>query len=88
MLRGVVGRQRGLLHVPPPEVVCTSFGDSAIDYAVRAWCMGYLEAIEAKSVLASAIHAEFAKHGIEIPFPQQDVHVVSMPKESPALEDA
>lgn len=79
VLREVVGRQRGLLHMPPPEVICTSFGDSSIDYAVRAWCVGYLEAIEAKSLLASAIHAEFAKQGIEIPFPQRDLHVVSMP---------
>ncbi|MFK8002094.1 MAG: mechanosensitive ion channel family protein [Polyangiales bacterium] len=90
VLRRVVARQRGLLHFPIPEVICTAFGDSSIDYAVRAWCTGYLEAIEAKSLLASAIHAEFAKQGIEIPFPQQDVHILSMPnaKQEPKEESA
>ncbi|MFT5357378.1 MAG: potassium efflux system protein [Polyangiales bacterium] len=81
VLRQVVGGQSGLLHMPPPEVICTAFGDSSIDYSVRGWCVGYLEAIEAKSLLAGAIHAEFAKQGIEIPFPQQDVHIISMPKD-------
>ncbi len=80
VLRRVVGRQRGLLHDPPVEVICTAFGDSAIEYTVRAWTQGYLEAIEAKSRLAAAVYAEFARQDIEIPFPQQDLHIKSMPE--------
>ena len=87
VLRRVAGQQRGLLNMPPPDVICTAFGDSAIEYSVRGWCLGYLEAIQAKSQLASAIHAEFAKVGIEIPFPQQDVHIISMPGAKDGAKD-
>ncbi|MEM9069858.1 MAG: mechanosensitive ion channel domain-containing protein [Myxococcota bacterium] len=79
LLNQVVRRQPRILHDPAPEVFCTSFADSAIEYTVRAWAGGYLEAIEAKSSLAAAVYATFAEHEIEIPFPQQDVHIKSTP---------
>lgn len=87
VLKQVVARQPLILHDPGPEVLCTSFADSAIEYTVRAWAGGYLEAIEAKSLLATRIHQAFAESGIEIPFPQQDVHVKSMPL-SPSTAEA
>ena len=82
VLEKVVGRQTLILHDPEPEVLCTSFADSAVEYTVRAWTGGYLEAIEAKSRLARAIHDAFAESGIEIPFPQQDLYVKELPASS------
>ncbi len=82
VLQRVVARSPLVLHDPEPEVLCTSFADSAIEYTVRAWTAGYLEAIDAQSRLSAKIYEAFAAEDIEIPFPQQDVHVKSMPVNS------
>ncbi|MEM9860309.1 MAG: mechanosensitive ion channel domain-containing protein [Myxococcota bacterium] len=80
ILRRVVFTQDGVLQDPMPEVLCTSFGDSAIEYTVRAWATGYLNAIEVHSRLAAAVHEAFAEANIEIPFPQQDLYIKSAPE--------
>jgi small-conductance mechanosensitive channel len=41
-----------------------------------------------KSDISIAIYNEFTKHGIEIPFPQQDIYIKDMPKtETKSLGD-
>lgn len=56
-----------------------NFGDSAIDIQVLLFATveaHYSFAAQAKE----AIYNAFAVHGIEIPFPQQDVYIKEMPK--------
>jgi small-conductance mechanosensitive channel len=55
-----------------------AFGDSALEFELRAWSS---TAVNRKGRLTSAlnfaIHDRFREHGIEIPFPQRDLHVRS-----------
>ncbi|HUK82440.1 MAG TPA: mechanosensitive ion channel domain-containing protein [Verrucomicrobiae bacterium] len=65
-----------VLKEPPPTVVFREFGDSALLFELRVWSAemthrhGTLE-----SQLNFAIWDKFKQHGIEIPFPQRDLHI-------------
>lgn len=78
ILEGAVRGQRGVLHDPKPEVLCTGFGDSSVDFEVRVWTSSYSEGVRVYSALAQRIYAVLAEEGIEIPFPQRDLHVKSI----------
>lgn len=82
VLMEVVRSQPGVLGDPPPDVLCVGFGDSSIDYAIFGWTGGYLDAIRIKSQLALRVYAALSREGIQIPFPQQDIHIVSVSEEA------
>ena len=59
---------------PPPEVFVEDFGDSAIVLAARCWVPAQLWFIIRKELL-ELIKKAFDRVGVEIPFPQLDLHV-------------
>jgi small-conductance mechanosensitive channel len=65
------------LDAPAPDVQLTAFGESSLDFELLVWIPDPSERKNAASDLNFAILASFAEHGIEIPFPQRDVRVVS-----------
>ena len=68
-----------ILDVPEPDVLFSSFGDSALNFVVRVWVAGPAIHLKVKSELHYAIVEQFRQRGITIPFPQRDVHVKQMP---------
>jgi small-conductance mechanosensitive channel len=62
---------------PEPAVRLIEFGDSAIEFELRAWTTDVRNRALIVSDLNKAIDARFRAEGIEIPFPQRDVHVKS-----------
>jgi len=65
---------------PAPEVLFTAFGESSLDFELRAWT-GIDHWLKVRSDLLTAVYTAFAEHGIEIPFPQRDLHVRSVDPE-------
>lgn len=65
------------LKSPAPLALFSEFGDSSLNFKLRFW-VHYEAGLQAKSDISIAIYNLFAKHGIEIPFPQQDVHIKDM----------
>lgn len=64
------------LQDPPPRVRLRRFGDSSLDFELLAWTAELLQSRgEFVSRLNFAIHDTLRRLGIEIPFPQHDVHV-------------
>ena len=61
---------------PAPTVVFAGFGDSSINFQVKFWVRRE-NYFDAQMELAIKIKEEFDKEGIEIPFPQMDVHMKS-----------
>jgi len=65
-----------VLRNPPPEVRFMQFGDSSLNFELRAWT---IRQVQTPQILTSdlnfAIFRAFREHGIEIPFPQRDVHL-------------
>jgi len=67
-----------------PIVQFVAFGASSLDFVVRFWTGDDPEHEERlKSEVGIAIHDALMAAGIEIPFPQQDVHVKSLPAGEP-----
>jgi small-conductance mechanosensitive channel len=62
---------------PKPNVLLRGFGDSSWDMRLRVWIDHPKRFYITKSELNIAIVRKFRKYGIEIPFPQRDLHVRS-----------
>jgi potassium efflux system protein len=70
-----------VLHDPPPQVFFVSFGDSSLDFELRVFTMGVNQRFLARHELHMSIDKAFREAGIEIAFPQRDLHLRSVPKE-------
>lgn len=64
-----------ILQYPSPVVIFEKFGDSSVNGKALFWVRDYREAAAVKSELMITIMNAFDKHGIIIPFPQQDIHL-------------
>ena len=68
----------GVLKNPPADVVFAEFGDSALNFDLRVWTTDYITKPKIlRSDLNFEIRKRFKEKGIEIPFPQRDIHVRS-----------
>jgi small-conductance mechanosensitive channel len=64
---------------PPPQALFKGFGDSSLDFVVRAWTdQGYDQSLSLTSELGLAVHRSLRDAGITIPFPQRDLHLASV----------
>lgn len=59
---------------PEPAVVLSGLGASSVDWSVRAWARRE-DFLGVKQSLVRAIKVELDSAGIEIPYPQMDVHM-------------
>jgi small-conductance mechanosensitive channel len=66
----------GAVKEQPPEVRFAAFGDSALLFELLAWTDRPEQHLLHKSRLNYAIDAAFRREGIQIPFPQRDVHLL------------
>jgi small-conductance mechanosensitive channel len=72
-------RHPDVLVDPPPDVLFTGFGDSALNFELRVWTVGQVQTPKIlMSDLYFAIFDTFREQGIEIPFPQRDLHLKSV----------
>jgi len=69
-------RNPGVLSVPAPLVVLERFADSSLDFVLFVSTEEYLrKTMSLRSELNVAILKRFHQAGIEIPFPQRDLHI-------------
>ncbi|NBD32288.1 MAG: mechanosensitive ion channel [Cyanobacteria bacterium] len=66
-----------VLSIPPPNVFFLGFGDSSLDFDLLAWISEPRKQFQIKSDLYFLIYRFFQERGVEIPFPQRDLHVRS-----------
>ena len=68
----------GVLKERNADVLLQEFGDSSLNFILRVWTRDYTTTPGVlRSELNYAICKKFKEHGIEIPFPQRDLHVRS-----------
>ncbi|MFM5930009.1 MAG: mechanosensitive ion channel family protein, partial [Novosphingobium sp.] len=71
-----------VLERHPPQVWLHGFGANAIEFEVQLWIDDPEEGLgNLRSDLLKAVWRDFARHGIEVPFAQHDVHIREWPKE-------
>jgi small-conductance mechanosensitive channel len=78
LIMQAVGEQKDVLQEPAPQVVFEDFGDSALVFDVFFWSnVGAERPLRAiRSTIRFRLTELFADNGIQIPFPQRDVHVI------------
>ena len=64
-----------VLGDPPAHVRLVEFGDSAWNMELLVWLPDAIRYRDVRSELNIAIVRAFREHGIEIPYPQRDVHL-------------
>jgi small-conductance mechanosensitive channel len=66
--------------VPQPAVLFREFGDSSLNFELRVFLYDIEDRLKVISEINFSINKAFREQGIEIPFPQRDLHVKSMPE--------
>jgi small-conductance mechanosensitive channel len=61
--------------MPVPRALFSGFGDSSLDFRLLAWVESVDIGLQAQNNLRMAILRVLGEAGIEIPFPQRDVHI-------------
>ncbi len=74
VLLGAARAVPGRCDEPPPEVVLTALGDSAVMWEVNLWARSD-DLIRVREALIREVKSALDSAGIEIPFPQRVVHV-------------
>ncbi|MFZ1700674.1 MAG: mechanosensitive ion channel domain-containing protein [Pyrinomonadaceae bacterium] len=67
---------------PAPRALFIGFGDNSLDFELRAWTDDSDEWVALRSEIVSDIYASLTNAGIEIPFPQRDLHLRSVDGET------
>ncbi len=67
-----------VLADPSPDVLFIGYGDNSLTFTLRVWTSTRTHApMILKSDLYFAVFKLFSEHGIELPFPQRDLHLRS-----------
>lgn len=67
-----------VLKEPAPAFWFVEYGDNSLNFELVLWTSTFIQKpVVLKSELYYIIFKEFAKHNIEIPFPQRDIHIRS-----------
>lgn len=78
LLLDVAAEHKGVLSLPAPGVVFDEYGDSSLNFYLLVWTTEYINRPSIlKSDLYFAIFEKFKEHGVEIPYPQRDLHFKS-----------
>jgi small-conductance mechanosensitive channel len=78
LLMEVTTSTPGIATSPEPAVLFAGFGASSLDFSIRAWTNNFGDWVKIRSNLTVRVHDALLAAGIEIPFPQQDLHVRSV----------
>ena len=77
LLAEAITAQPEVLSTPAPAVFFQDFADSSLHFSVTGWLDNPWDRMGIQSRVRTAIDAKFREHGIVVPFPQRDVHVVN-----------
>jgi small-conductance mechanosensitive channel len=81
LMLAAAAENRRVLKDPRPACLLTGFGDNAVNLEARMWINDPQNGIASvKSDLFWGIWQRFRDHGIEMPYPQRDVHLKSIPE--------
>ncbi|MBQ3645214.1 MAG: mechanosensitive ion channel, partial [Synergistaceae bacterium] len=77
LLLGIVSEHSQVLKNPAPFVIFKNFGDSALEFEIYYWIeLRKSSGMKVSSDLRHHISAVFKREGINIPYPQRDIHII------------
>jgi small-conductance mechanosensitive channel len=78
ILKEIAEGNLSVLSNPASSVLFLGFGDSSLNFELRVWIKDFLDRFRIQSELIQAIDSRFRSEGVEIPFPQRDLHLRSI----------
>lgn len=80
LLAEAMAEQEAVRKDPEPVVFFQDFGESSLDFSVMGWLDDPWNRMVIQSAVRRAIDVKFREHGVTIPFPQRDIHVIPSPE--------
>jgi small-conductance mechanosensitive channel len=80
VLESVARANPGVLKNPPPQCLFTGYGDSSINFELRAWTNHFDNWRVIRSELASGVYDAVHAAGMSFPFPQREVRLLRDPE--------
>jgi potassium-dependent mechanosensitive channel len=80
LIQEICETHENVLNEPEPTAHLDSFGDSTINLKIRLFLENLDVRVQTRHELQTQILQRFAEEGIEISFPQRDLHIRSLPK--------
>jgi small-conductance mechanosensitive channel len=74
-----------VLTDPAPRALFISYGDSSINFELRAWPKRFNQWAQVRSDLATAVYRAVSAAGMSFPFPQREIRVLSDHEGAPAV---
>jgi len=85
----IAHNQKGVIHDDPaPVVIFRSFGESSLEFELRVYVPNMDNYLKIWHEINCNIDSEFRKEGIEIAFPQRDIHIRSVEVPFPVQMDS
>jgi MscS family membrane protein len=80
LLLDVANNHTEICSNPTPRVRFRRFGDSSLDFELLVWVAQPILRGRLSHELNCGVYKSFNANGVEIPFPQQDVYIKSLPE--------
>jgi small-conductance mechanosensitive channel len=77
LLMNILQKHPEILKLPEPDIYFTSLGDSSLNFMLNFWISDFVEGKRIRSEVFFSIFDVLKENGIEIPFPQRDLHLRS-----------
>jgi len=81
VLEDIANNYSTIADTPAARVRMRNFGDSSLDFELLCWINAPIERGKVSHDLYMEVYKRFATENIEIPFPQQDVYIRSLPQQ-------
>ena len=77
LLNDVATANSRVVKDPPPSVFCVALADSSINFEMRVFVKSMLDIMPLSHEVYAAITRTLREAGIQIPFPQRDIHIIT-----------
>jgi small-conductance mechanosensitive channel len=80
---------RRVLQNPEPRVWLLAFGESSVDHEILVWISDPEGGVgNVQSEILNRVWELFKEHGVQLPFPQRDLHIKDWPAPPPAPDQS
>jgi len=76
LMESIARSHPNVLHDPPPQAFFAEFGDSSLNFELRAWTDQFERWYQIRSELATGIYEAGNAAGLSFPFPQREVRIL------------
>ena len=84
LLTEIAAGTPGISQDPAPAVLFMRFGANALEFSIRAWTGDFNNWVTIRTEMTTRVYEALRREGIEIPFPQHDLHLRSVPPDAGA----